>query len=49
MTLRHILGQFTKFVLQDLKYSQEMMRCHSNYDVRLFRFQICIWHILLHC
>jgi len=44
-SLRHILRQFTKFVLRDLKYSQDMTRCHSNYDVRLFRFRICIWHM----
>jgi len=36
MILRHILSQFTKFVLKDLKYSQDMTRCHSNYDVRLW-------------
>jgi len=45
MILRHILRQFTKFVLRDLKYFQDMTRCHSNYDVRLFRFRICIWHM----
>jgi len=33
MILRHILCQFTKFVLGDLKYSQDMTRCHSNNDV----------------
>ena len=45
MILRHTLRQFTKFVLRDLTYSQDMTRCHSNYDVRLFRFRICIWHM----
>jgi len=42
MILRHILCQFTKFVLGDLKYSQDMTRCHSNNDIRLFRLQLCI-------
>jgi len=42
MTLRHILCQFTKFVLADLKYSQDMTCCHSNNDVRLFRLRLCI-------
>ena len=42
MILRHILCQFTKFVLGDLKYSKDMTRCHSNNDVRLFRLRRCI-------
>ena len=41
MILRHILSQFTKSVLGDLKYSQDMTRCHSNYDVCL---RLCIWY-----
>jgi len=41
MILRHILCQFTKLVLEDLKYSQDMTRCHSN-DVWLFRLRLCI-------
>jgi len=32
MILRHVLSQFTKFVLADLKY---FVGYHSNYDVRL--------------
>jgi len=47
MILRHILCQFTKFVLGDLKYSQDMTRCHSNNHVRLFRLRLCIM-ILTH-
>jgi len=42
MILRHILCHFTKFVLEDLKYSQDMTLCHSNNDVRLFRLRLCI-------
>ena len=34
MILRHILSQFTKFVLGDRKYFQDMMCYHGNYDVR---------------
>jgi len=42
MILQHILCQFTKFVLGDLKYSQDMTRCHSNNDIRLFPLRLCI-------
>jgi len=42
MILQHILCQFTKFVLGDLKYSQDMTHCHSDNDVRLFRLRLCI-------
>jgi len=35
MILWHISRQFTKFVIGDLRYSQDMTRCHSHYDVCL--------------
>jgi len=41
MILRHILSQFTKLVLRDLKYFQDMTHCHSNYNVHL---QLCKWY-----
>ena len=42
--LRHILSQFTKFVLGDLKYFQDMTCYDTNYDFRLFCLRLCIWY-----
>jgi len=46
MILRHNLSKFTKFVFRDLKYFQDMTRCHNNYDVRLFRLG-CVRYLIL--
>ena len=41
MILQHILSQFTKFVIGDLKY---MTRYLGNYNVCLFCFRLYIWY-----
>jgi len=40
MILQHILSQFTKFVLGDLKYFPDVTCYHSNYDFVCILFTI---------